>query len=151
MRYFIGVVCLVLFLSTPAMAATESEAARVKSFTGTAFIVRQQQPFQVKIHDRIYPGDLLKTGPKGTMGVVFKDNTTLSLGPRSEIVVDDFHFAPAQGKLSIVTRMLRGTVAYLSGVIVKLSPKSARFETPAATIGIRGTRFLVEVEGKDTE
>lgn len=151
MRYLIGVVCLVLLLSAPAMGATESEAARVKSFKGTAFIVRQQKPFQVKIHDRIYSGDLLKTGPNGTMGVVFKDNTTLSLGPRSEIVIDDFQFAPAQGKLSIVTRMLKGTAAYLSGVIVKLSPKAARFETPAATIGIRGTRFLVEVEGKETE
>jgi len=151
MRYFVCVFCLVLFLSTPAMAVNDGEAARVKSFTGTAFIVRQQQPIQVKKHDRIFPGDMLKTGPDGTMGVIFKDNTSLSLGPRSAIVIDEFHFAPAQGKLSIVTRMLRGTVAYLSGVIVKLSPKSARFETPAATIGIRGTRFLVQVDGKETE
>lgn len=151
MRYFIGVFCLILFLSAPAGAVTEGEAARVKSFTGTAYIVRQQQAVQVKKHDRIYPGDLLRTGPDGTLGVIFRDNTTLSLGPRSEIAVDEFLFSPAQGKLSIVTRMMRGTAAYLSGVIAKLSPKAVRFETPAATIGIRGTHFLVQVEGKEAE
>ncbi|OPY16830.1 FecR family protein [Syntrophus aciditrophicus] len=149
MRYFVCVFCLILLLSTPAMAVAEGEAARVKTFKGTAFIVRQQQAIQVKQHDRIYPGDLLRTGPDGTMGVIFRDNTTLSLGPRSEIAVDEFLFAPSQGKLSIVTRMFRGTAAYLSGVIAKLSPASVRFETPAATIGIRGTHFLVQVEGAD--
>jgi len=46
---------------------------------------------------------------------------------------------------------LKGTAAYVSGVIVKLSPKAARFETPTATIGIRGTRFLVKVGEREAE
>ncbi len=36
-------------------------------------------------------------------------------------------------------------MAYISGLIGKLAPESARFETPVATIGIRGTRFAVKV------
>jgi hypothetical protein len=42
--------------------------------------------------------------------------------------------------------MLKGTVAYLSGLISKLSPDSAHLETPTASIGIRGTKFVVKVE-----
>jgi hypothetical protein len=42
--------------------------------------------------------------------------------------------------------MLKGTAVYLSGIIGKLSPQSVRFETPNATIGIRGTKMLVKVD-----
>ena len=90
--------------------------------------------------------DTLQTGSDGALGVIFKDDTVLSLGPDSLLVIDEFVFAPMEGELSIVTRMLKGTVAYLSGVIAKLSPESARFETPMATLGIRGTRFVAEVK-----
>ena len=34
-------------------------------------------------------------------------------------------------------------MAYLTGLIGKLAPEKARFETPTATIGIRGTHFAV--------
>jgi hypothetical protein len=44
--------------------------------------------------------------------------------------------------------MLKGTAGYLSGLISKLSPESAHFETPTASIGIRGTQFVVRVEGQ---
>jgi hypothetical protein len=44
--------------------------------------------------------------------------------------------------------MLKGTAAYLSGLISKLSPDSAHFKTPTASIGIRGTKFVARVEGE---
>jgi hypothetical protein len=79
---------------------------------------------------------------------VFSDETLLSLGPESLVVVDQYVFAPRQGKFSIVLKMLRGTAAYLSGLISKLTPEAAHFETPSASIGIRGTHFVVKVEEK---
>jgi hypothetical protein len=78
--------------------------------------------------------------------VILKDDSLLSLGPNSEVVVDQFLFTPAEGKLALVTRMVKGTAVFFSGVIAKLSPQSVRIETPNATIGVRGTRFLVKVD-----
>jgi hypothetical protein len=72
----------------------------------------------------------------------------LSLGPESVLVIDEFIFAPKQGKFSIVIRMVRGTAAYLSGLISKLAPESAHFKTPTASIGIRGTKFVAKIEGE---
>jgi len=72
----------------------------------------------------------------------------LSLGRGSVLIIDEFVFAPKQGKFSIVVRMLKGTAAYLSGLIAKLSPDSAHFKTPTASIGIRGTKFVARVEGE---
>jgi hypothetical protein len=49
----------------------------------------------------------------------------------------------------MVITMLKGTASYLSGIIGRQSPESVRFKTPEATIGIRGTQFLVKVEGDE--
>jgi hypothetical protein len=64
------------------------------------------------------------------------------------LVIDEFVFAPKQGKYSIALRMIKGTVAYFSGLISKLAPDSAHIETPTASIGIRGTKFVARVEGE---
>jgi hypothetical protein len=72
------------------------------------------------------------------------------LGPESVLVIDEFIFASRQEKFAIVLRMIKGTAAYLSGLISRLAPESAHFETPSASIGIRGTRFLVKVEEKNS-
>jgi hypothetical protein len=119
---------------------------RVKTANGSASIVRGQSSLPAVVNERVFQGDSLRTGPDGSLGVILKDDTSLSLGPNSVVVVDQFLFAPAEGKLSLVTRMLRGTAVYFSGIIAKLSPQSVRFETPNATIGIRGTRFLVKID-----
>ncbi len=121
--------------------------ATVQKVSGTAVIVRQGLTIPATAGLQIWENDALRTGPDGSMGVKFNDDTLLSLGPTSALVIDEFVFAPREGKFSIVLRMIRGTAAYLSGLISKLAPNSAHFETPTASIGIRGTKFVVKVEG----
>ena len=121
--------------------------ATVQKVSGMATVVRQGQTMSAKIGLEIYQNDTLHTGLDGSLGVVFRDDTLLSMGPESVLVIDEFVFAPKQGKFSIVIRMLKGTAAYLSGLISKLAPESAHFKTPTASIGIRGTKFVARVEG----
>jgi hypothetical protein len=122
--------------------------AIVKKLSGSATVVRQGQPIAATNGLEIWENDTLRTGRNGSIGIVFNDDTFLSLGPGSILVIDEFVFAPKQGKFSIMIRMLKGTAAYLSGLISKLSPDSAHFKTPTASIGIRGTKFVVKVEGE---
>ncbi|HJX74686.1 MAG TPA: hypothetical protein VJ307_11115, partial [Candidatus Deferrimicrobiaceae bacterium] len=63
----------------------------------------------------------------------------------SSFVIQKFLFSPAEEKFGLLVRITQGTMAYLSGLIGKLSPESVRFETPTASIGIRGTHFAVKV------
>jgi hypothetical protein len=122
--------------------------ATIQKASGTVTVVRQGHSLAASAGFEVQEDDTLRTGPDGSIGVIFKDDTVLSLGPESVLVVDEFVFAPKQGKFSIVLRMLKGTAGYLSGLISKLSPESAHFETPTASIGIRGTQFVVRVEGQ---
>jgi hypothetical protein len=94
----------------------------------------------------IQANDTLRTGPDGSIGVAFHDDTRLSLGPGSVLAIDEFVYAPRQGKLSLIFRMMKGTAVYLSGLIAKLAPDSVLFVTPSASVGVRGTKFAVKVE-----
>jgi hypothetical protein len=128
-------------------ADASSPIATVNKASGVATIVRQGQTIPVAIGLQIWEKDTIRTGRDGSIGVVFSDDTFLSLGPESVLVIDEFVFAPKQGEFSIVIRMLKGTAAYLSGIISKLAPESAHFKTPTASVGIRGTKFVAKVEG----
>jgi hypothetical protein len=145
-------VLIMLCLSHPNCApASEAVVGSVKTLKGKASVVRNRSAVAVKIGSKIFAEDALKTGSDGSMAMVFKDDTLLSIGPNSEVVINEFLFSPGEGKLSIITRLLRGTSAYLSGMIGKLSPESVRFETPVANIGIRGTKFAVSVEAPEEQ
>jgi len=150
-RLFPTLVAILSLLSASekAMSADPSPAvATIQNVSGMATVLRQGQAITAKLGLEVWENDTLRTGPDGSIGVVFKDDTSLSLGPESVLVIDEFVFAPQQGKFSIVVRMLKGTAAYISGLSSKLQPDSTRFETPSASLGIRGTKFVVKVEEK---
>ncbi len=113
---------------------------------GTATVIRQDQISPAKAGLGIQANDTLRTGPDGSIGVKFHDDTLLSLGPGSVLVIDEFVYSPRQGKLSLVFRMIKGTAVYLSGLIAKLAPDSVHFVTPSASVGVRGTKFAVKVD-----
>ncbi|HUL22801.1 MAG TPA: FecR family protein [Thermodesulfobacteriota bacterium] len=129
------------------LAYASPTIATVQKMVGTASVLRQGQTISATVGLEIWENDTLRTGSDGSIGVIFNDDTLLSLGPESTLVIDRFLFAPREGKFSIALRMIRGTAAYLSGLIAKLAPDSAHFETPTASIGIRGTKFVVRIEG----
>ena len=120
--------------------------AIVKKLSGMATVVRQECTISATTGLEIWKNDTIRTGPDGSIGIIFNDDTFLSLGPDSILVIDEFVFAPKQGNFSIAIRVLKGTAAYLSGLIAKLAPEATHFKIPTASIGIRGTKFAVKVE-----
>lgn len=91
-------------------------------------------------------GQTLKTGPNGSMGVTFRDNTIMSFGPNTEIVVDEYLYAPGKGDLKLGATLSKGTLHYVSGIIAKLKPEAVTVKTPVGLIGVRGTRYVALVE-----
>jgi len=141
----------IIFLSSAvplSRVSASSPIATVKKVSGTATVIRQGNTISAAVGLAILENDTIRTDPGGSIGIVFNDETFLSLGPGSVLVIDEFVFAPTEGRFSIAIRMLKGTTAYLSGLISKLAPESAHFKTPTASIGIRGTKFLAKVEGE---
>jgi len=138
----LGALCILAVADTAAAAET---IGVVRTSSGDATVTRGDQTLPASPGLKILLGDTLGTGADGSLGVILRDDSSLSIGPESRLVLRSFQFSPSEGKFDMVARISRGTMAYLSGLIGKLAPEKARFETPTATIGIRGTRFAVKV------
>jgi hypothetical protein len=138
-----GAVALVL-AALPAFAQ-QPAAGRIKVASGAVFIVRAGGLVQAQAGQDVFEADSLRTGADGRLGITMKDDTRISLGPGSEVRLDRFVYAPADGRFGFVLRVVRGVVAYVSGRIAKLSPDSLRLETPAAVVGVRGTALAIRV------
>lgn len=147
MRYlYIGLV-LTLLLVGPALA--ETFIGSVKTMTGQGYVVRggELQPLSVGAH--ILQDDTLVTVKNSTMGVTFRDDSQVALGPETELQIDEFVFDPRNEELDFLAKMRVGTAVFLSGKIAQLAPNQVKVETPLTTIGIRGTRFVVTVEAQE--
>lgn len=129
------------------MAHAQSEPIGfVKTVTGDAWVSTAGQRVKAQPGSAILLGSELKTAARSTMGVTFKDNTVMSFGPDTELTVDEYLYAPAQGQLKLGTRLGKGSLNYVSGVIAKLKPDAVTIKTPSGIIGVRGTQFVARVE-----
>ncbi|MFZ2218834.1 MAG: FecR domain-containing protein [Rhodoferax sp.] len=138
-----------ILASAPLLAlaqTTPEPVGYVKTVTGEAFVVTASQSVKAQPGTAVLLGSLLKTSKASSMGVTFKDNTLMSFGPDTEMSVDEYLYAPAEGDLKLSTRLTRGTLNYVSGVIAKLKPTAVTVKTPTGIIGVRGTQFVAKVE-----
>ena len=143
-RTWLGV--CVFVLATTAVSAQEPAAiGRIKIASGSVFIVRASGLLPARAGQDVFEADGLRTGADGRIGITLKDDTRVSLGPSSEVRLDRFVYAPGDGQLGFVLRMVRGVAAYVSGRIAKLSPDAVRLETPQAIVGVRGTTLAIRV------
>ena len=140
-----AVVVALLLAVAPAFGQAPSAAGRIRIASGAAFIVRAGELVPAQAGQTVYEADSLRTGADGRLGVTLKDDTRIALGPASEVRLDRFAFAPAEGQFGFALKIVRGVVAYVSGRIAKLAPDSIRLETPAAIVGVRGTTLALRV------
>ena len=134
---------LVFALSHAAVAA--DAIGKVKTVTANAFIQRGDGRIAAAVGAAVQRNDVLETDDNGSMGVIFNDDTTISVGPKSRLTINEFVYNPKQGQFSFVSKLAQGTLSYISGDIAKRSPEAVSVSTPSATIGIRGTSFLIKI------
>ena len=126
--------------------ADEFPIGYVKNVAGEASVTTAGNKRSAEVGTPIHQGSVLRTGNKSSMGVTFKDETVMSFGSDTELTVDEYLYAPAQGKLKLGSKLAKGSLNYVSGVIAKLKPDAVSVETPTGTIGVRGTQFVVKIE-----
>jgi hypothetical protein len=145
MRITVVMICALLTSATLAAAEDDRPVGLVKTVSGEAFILREGRRLPALPGSGLVLGDVLSTGATGSLAVILRDDTALSLGPSTETRIEQFAFNPAEQKLGMVLRVTRGLFAYLSGRISRLAPGSVRIETPVATLGVRGTHLVARI------
>jgi hypothetical protein len=135
---------IVLSCST-AIVAGES-IGLVKTYQPVATAIRNGTEISLEIGSEIFEGDTIITDTDGAIGIIFSDGAVLTLGPNGKLIVEDFLFQPVEKNVSFISRVVKGTVAFASGAIGRITPGAVQFKTPTATLGLRGTKILIEVE-----
>ena len=128
-------------VASPAWA----EIARIKSSVGVAAIERWTTRLPAAPGLQLNPGDRLVTGKDGRISLSFIDNTRFSVGPNSRVAVNEFVYDRTSQQGTFLTQVDRGSLAIVSGHIAHSGRDAMKVRTPNSLLGVRGTRFIVEV------
>lgn len=85
----------------------------------------------------------LETDAQSALRVVFLDGSELTMGESSSAVIDEFVYTGATGNSSL--NLVKGAFRFVSGEMPK---ENVEIQTPAVTMGIRGTDLRIRI-GED--
>ncbi|MCG8686945.1 MAG: FecR family protein [Desulfobacterales bacterium] len=135
--------CFLIIIST---AFAQEKAALIKTATGNVNIQRGEKVLTANQGSDLLTEDILLTGDKSYAGLIFTDGTRFTLGPNSQFQLNQYRFEPKNQAYAFSMYLEKGSGLYNSGKISKLAPQAVKLSTPKATVGIRGTRFIINVE-----
>lgn len=143
-RAHISMLPLLLAMVVPSVMGAE-EAGYVKTIKGQAHVERSGNRLPLSLGDAVFENDRVKVSEQGSVGISFKDETLVGLGPGSNFVVNHYAYDPTSRTGKVETSIIKGTLRFVTGLIGKSNPEAIKVHTPTATVGIRGTDFIVEV------
>jgi hypothetical protein len=142
---FIAFAAIACACTAATAAPAPDKAGTVKIVHGSVSVQRQQTVLPLAVGDPLYAGDHIVTAEDGSIGMTLRDDTLLSLGPKASFFLEQYQFDPSDDSGKIVASIVKGTLRFVTGLVGKIAPESQQLRTPDATIGIRGTDFIVDV------
>ena len=134
---------LLLLVSVPAFAGVGS----ISEFKGGGSVKRGAKATPAAKGSNIEKNDTVSTNSQGRFKITFVDATTVNITQNSRLVIDDFVYDgnnKSKGRLGL--KLALGTAKYTSGAIAKGNARGVGIRTPTATIGVRGTDFVMSVD-----
>lgn len=126
-----------------ARLALAQEIGTIAQLEGSAEIGRSGGWTPAAIGAAIFKGDTVRTRRPGRLAMVFQDDSVVTIGDESELVVDDQVFERDGGLAQSVFRLLRGRIRALVSEYYERPGTEFRIETVTAVIGVRGTEFVI--------
>jgi hypothetical protein len=83
----------------------------------------------------VYSKELIHSGDAGVADLKFRDNSNLSVGPKSSVRLDKFVYDANKSAGSVAVEAARGSFRFVTGSQRKAS---YQVKTPYGTLGIRG-------------
>lgn len=133
---------LIALVGTAPLAAADS-AGIVTHLSGTLSAKRIDGTSKVlSVKSEVQQGDTLTTEQNTYARVKFADGGEVVLRPSSQLQVTAFSYNTAKPETgSMILDMLKGGLRAVTGLIGKRNQANVTYNTPSATIGIRGTHF----------
>lgn len=134
-----------IFLLLPTIALANVDAGAIGKIRGSGVLERNNEVIDGDTGVGVMSMDTAVTA-RGQMQIDFIDDTRVDITEHSRLLIDEFVYDPANGKAALGLRATIGTVRYASGQIAKNFKQNVKIRTPSATIGVRGTDFVMVVD-----
>jgi len=117
---------------------------------GDVHLAALRQPVARKVAsgEGIFLGDHVTSAADSGMQILLLDQTVFTLGPQADMVIDNFVYDPSSGAGKLAATVTKGAFRFVTGRVAANNPSDMEVQTPAATIGIRGTIVAGQVDGQ---
>ncbi len=95
----------------------------------------------------IFRNEVISTGDKGVVHLMFLDQSSLTVGPNSELVIDRFVYDPDSGAGELTLSATKGVLRFVGGALSKSG--KVKIKTPVGSLGIRGAITIIEIAQTD--
>jgi len=136
----VAVVLLLSLFLIPLPSSAQSEIGVASAVKNGVTVALSGKSRTLATGNKVYANEVVSTGDQAVAQLLFLDETSLSIGPRSEVTLDSFVYDAKRGTGRMVLNATRGVVRFISG---SMQSSSYQIRTPVATIGVRGTVFDV--------
>lgn len=140
------VIPFALAIAGPALAAEQAGVSA--AVRGQVALNRQQIIVgrQVVGGEPILLQDGIHSGQRSGMQLLLLDETVFTIGPESEIVIDEFVYDPKTNAGKLSAEITKGVFRFVSGKIAHEKPEDMNVKLPSGTLGVRGTMVAGRVD-----
>ncbi|MET4388399.1 VCBS repeat-containing protein [Bradyrhizobium sp. F1.4.3] len=124
-------------------AAAAQVIGHVTKLVGSASTVRNGVSIVLNNGDNVEKGDVVSTGGDSTLGITFIDGTVFGLSSNARMVLNEMVYDPNGSNNSSLLSLVAGTITFVAGETAKHG--DMKIDTPVATMGIRGTAVLTQI------
>lgn len=133
---------LLLFV-TLGFSLLEASVGKITALSGKATLERGSSTIPVTLGSSLEAKDSIITTNDAKVQLTFNDNTIITVGKKSKFSIEEYLF-DATTESTAKFNMVNGTIRAMSGKIGKIAPDRFAVKTKTATIGIRGTDFIIQ-------
>ncbi|WKA28145.1 VCBS domain-containing protein [Bradyrhizobium roseum] len=116
----------------------------VTKLAGNATAIRNGVSIILSQGDNVHKGDVVQSGSDSTLGITFIDGTVFGLASNARMVLNEMIYDPNGSDNKSLLSLVAGTISFVAGATAKKG--DMKVDTPVATMGIRGTAVLVEID-----
>ncbi len=131
--------------TTTGAASVPAGAGHIYVVNGTVIVTRGKDPEHRVINSEPIVSDtLISTGDKSAALLKFEDGQVVTMQANSTFHVREYRYDVKHVENSnILFSILKGGMRFITGLVGQSNKQAFKLVTPNATIGIRGTEFMV--------
>jgi hypothetical protein len=96
---------------------------------------------RVTIGEPVLFNERFATSAEGQTQILFLDQSAMTIGPNSDVTIDEFAYNPSTGTGRLAMTTTRGVLRFVGGKLSK-QENAVTLRTPSATLAVRGGAFL---------